>query len=166
MSSAPYDLSISAARTGALFASPLQRSDEPSARQIRQAIATAIGAHGVRGCAAHVTQAYGEHPETALTRMRWALTAVAAWQPDLLQRPWAGLPPRCARLQPGKPVPHPVTAVADSHRREVHLRHEWQHARPHDSLPAVRRPGRPCRALSSAARASILRTVLAFRPAR
>ncbi len=67
MSSAPYDLSISAARTGALFASPLQRSDEPSARQIRQAIATAIG---VRGCAAHVAQAYGEHPETALTWMR------------------------------------------------------------------------------------------------
>ncbi len=43
MSSAPYDLSISAARTGALFASPLQHSDEPSARQIRQVIATAIG---------------------------------------------------------------------------------------------------------------------------
>ena len=78
MSSAPYNLSISAARAGALFASPLQRSDEPSARQIRQAIATAIGAHGVRGCAARVAQAYGEHPETALTRMRWALTAAAS----------------------------------------------------------------------------------------
>ena len=59
MSSAPYDLSISAARAGALFASPL-------------------GVHGVRGCAARVAQAYGEHPETALTRMRWALTAVAS----------------------------------------------------------------------------------------
>jgi hypothetical protein len=78
MSSAPYDLSISAARAGGLFASPLQRSDEPSARQVRHAIATAIGAHGVRGCAARVAQAYGEHPETALTRMRWALTAVAS----------------------------------------------------------------------------------------
>jgi len=77
MPSAPYDLSISAARAGALFASPLQRSGEPSARQVRQAIATAIGVHGVRGCAARVAQAYGEHPETALTRMRWALTAVA-----------------------------------------------------------------------------------------
>jgi len=43
MSSAPYDLSISASRTSALFASPLQHSDEPSARQIRQVIATAIG---------------------------------------------------------------------------------------------------------------------------
>lgn len=78
MPSAPYHLSISAARAGALFASSLQRSDEPSARQVRQAIATTIGAHGVRGCAARVAQAYGEHPETALTRMRWALTAAAS----------------------------------------------------------------------------------------
>jgi hypothetical protein len=62
MSSALYDLSISAARTGALFASPRQRSDKPSARQIRQAIATAIGVHSVRGCAAHVAQAYGRAP--------------------------------------------------------------------------------------------------------
>ena len=51
MPSAPYDLSISAARAGALFASPLQRCDEPSARQVQRAIATAIGVHGVRGCA-------------------------------------------------------------------------------------------------------------------
>ena len=29
-------------------------------------------------CAARVAQAYGEHPETALTRMRWALTEVAS----------------------------------------------------------------------------------------
>jgi hypothetical protein len=78
MPSAPYDLSIGAARAGALFASPLQRSDGPSARQVRRAIATAIGVHGVRGCAARVAQAYGEYPETAHTRMRWALTAVAS----------------------------------------------------------------------------------------
>ena len=75
MPSAPYHLSISAARAGALFASPLQRSDVPTATQIWQAIATAIGAHGAQSCAARVAQAYGEHPETALTRMRWALTA-------------------------------------------------------------------------------------------
>jgi hypothetical protein len=78
MPSAPSDLSISAARAGALFASPLQRSEEPSTRQVRRAIATAIGAHGMRGCAARVAQAYGEHPETAPTRMRWALTAAAS----------------------------------------------------------------------------------------
>jgi hypothetical protein len=78
MPSAPDDLSISAARAGALFASPLQRSDEPSARQVRRAIATAIGVRGVRAARPRVAQASGEHPETALTRMRWALTAVAS----------------------------------------------------------------------------------------
>jgi hypothetical protein len=78
MPPAPDDLSISAARADALFASPLQRSDEPSARQVRQAIATAIAAYGARGCAARVAQDYGEHPETALIRMRWALTAAAS----------------------------------------------------------------------------------------
>ena len=78
MPSAPYHRSISAARAGALFASPLQRSDEPSARQVRQAIATALAAYGVPGCAARAAQGYGEHPETALTRRRRALTAAAS----------------------------------------------------------------------------------------
>ena len=78
MPSAPYHLSISAARADALFASPLQRCYEPSAGQVRQAIATTISAYGARGCAARVAQAYGEHPDTALTRMRWALAAVAS----------------------------------------------------------------------------------------
>jgi hypothetical protein len=62
MPSAPYHLSISAARADALFASPLQRSDEPSTRQVRQAIATAIAAYGVPGCAARVAQDYGRTP--------------------------------------------------------------------------------------------------------
>jgi hypothetical protein len=78
MPSAPYDLSISATRAGALFASPLRRTDEPRARQVRRAIATATGVHGVRGCAARVAQAYGEHPQTPLTPMHRALTPVAS----------------------------------------------------------------------------------------
>ena len=77
MRSETYHLSISAARADALFASALQRSDEPSAAQVRGAIAEAIGALGARGCAARVAQAYGEHPETAVLRMRWARAAVA-----------------------------------------------------------------------------------------
>ena len=47
-----------AIRTDALFASPLQRSDEPSPVQVRQAIAAAVVAFGIRGCAARVAQAY------------------------------------------------------------------------------------------------------------
>jgi hypothetical protein len=77
MPSAPYHSSVSAARVDALFASPLQRSDEPSAGQVKQAVAAAMGAFGDLGCAARVAQAYGEHPETAVTRMRWACRMVA-----------------------------------------------------------------------------------------
>ena len=77
MRSATYDLTISTARADALFASTLQRSDEPTAAQVHQAIATALASFGIRGCAARVAQAYGEHPETAVPRMRWARATVA-----------------------------------------------------------------------------------------
>ena len=76
MRSATYDLTISTARADALFASTLQRSDEPTAAQVHQAIAAALAAFGIRGCAARVAQAYGEHPETAVPRMRWARAVV------------------------------------------------------------------------------------------
>jgi hypothetical protein len=76
MRSGTYHLSISTARADALFASSLQRSGEPTAAQVRQAIAAAIRALGARGCAARVAQAYGEHPETAVLRMRWARAVV------------------------------------------------------------------------------------------
>ena len=81
MRSAPYDLSAGsagAAVTDALFASALQRSDEPSARQVEQAVAAAIRALGELGCAARVAQAYGEDPDTAVSRMRWAHAMVAS----------------------------------------------------------------------------------------
>ena len=91
MSSVPRDLSASAlsgsalstgaARADALFASALQRSDEPSPGQVRRAIAVAVAAYGGSGCAARVAQAFGEHPETAVTRMRWARTMVARTVP-------------------------------------------------------------------------------------
>ncbi len=71
-------LSISTVRADALFASALQPSAEPSVMQIRQAIAEAIGRYGGRGCSVRVAQAYGDHPDTAATRMRWARTAVTA----------------------------------------------------------------------------------------
>ena len=61
----------------ALFASALQRSDRPSPGQVRQAIAAAVARYGDSGCAALVAQAFGEYPETSVTRMRWARTMVA-----------------------------------------------------------------------------------------
>ncbi len=45
----PYHLSISAARAGALFASPLQRSDEPSPRQVRVAAVSREPGHLAAG---------------------------------------------------------------------------------------------------------------------
>jgi hypothetical protein len=56
----------------ALFVSVLQRSDEPSVIQARQAITAAVRAYGGRGCAQRVAQEFGDHPETAVARMRWA----------------------------------------------------------------------------------------------
>jgi hypothetical protein len=76
MRSPANDLTISTARADALFASPLQRSDEPTPEKVHQAIAAALAAFGIQGCAARVAQAYGEHPETAVPRMRWARATV------------------------------------------------------------------------------------------
>ena len=77
MRSATSDLTTSTTRADALFASPLQRSDKPTPAQVRQAIAAALAAFGIQGCAARVAQAYGDHPETAVLRMRWARATVA-----------------------------------------------------------------------------------------
>ena len=98
MRSATYDLTISIARADALFASTLQRSDEPTAAQVHQAIAAALAAFGIRGCAARVAQAYGEHPETAVARMRWARAAVAGTSGGVRAEPVRVPAPRQAHL--------------------------------------------------------------------
>ena len=65
-------LSINASQADAIFASWLQLGDKPSAGQVRQAVAAAIRAFGYSGCAERVAQEFGDHPETAVARMRWA----------------------------------------------------------------------------------------------
>jgi hypothetical protein len=72
-----HHLSIGASGADALFVSALQRSDDPSACQIRQAIAAAIGAFDYSGIAGRVAQEFGDHPEAAAVRMRWARTLAA-----------------------------------------------------------------------------------------
>jgi hypothetical protein len=76
MSQLGVNLGINTVRSEALFVSALQRSDDPDAGQVRQAIAGAVRAFGSRGCAARVAQEFGDHPETAVTRMRWACRLV------------------------------------------------------------------------------------------
>ena len=65
-------LSIGAVWADAVFVSGLQRRDELSAGRVRQAADAAIRAFGCSGCAGRVAQEFGDHPETAVIRMRWA----------------------------------------------------------------------------------------------
>ena len=77
MRPAVHHLSISAARADALFVSALERSEELSTGQVRQAVASAVRAFGSKGCAERVAQEFGDHPDTAVARMRWARTVAA-----------------------------------------------------------------------------------------
>ena len=98
-------LSISVIRADALFVSALQRGDHPGARQVRQAVAAAVGAFGPRGCAGRVAQEFGDHPETAVTRMRWArqVAGQAFGEP--------GQAPACARTLPRRTAAHTSRAA-------------------------------------------------------
>ena len=71
-----HHLNISAVRADALFASTLQQSEEPGVRKVREAVAGAVSEFGGRGCAERVAQEFGDHPEIAVARMRWARRVV------------------------------------------------------------------------------------------
>lgn len=73
-----YPCSIQTLQADALFASAVQYSDDLSIIHIRRAIAMALDAYGAAGCAGRVAQEFGDHPETAAVRMRWARTRAAA----------------------------------------------------------------------------------------
>ena len=93
---------VSAARCAALFVSPLQPSQEPGAQQVRQAVAAAGRRFGDRGCAGRVAEEFGEHPEAAAARMRWARQAIAR----------AFAPTGSPRLGEGRPCPHAAKRAA------------------------------------------------------
>ena len=63
-------------RAEALFVSDLQSSECLDSKRIRGAVMSAVRRHGPRGCAALVAHEFGEHPDTAVSRMSWVLTAV------------------------------------------------------------------------------------------
>ena len=81
-----YPRSVHALRADALFTSALQRSDDPGPGQIRRTVAATLDAYGVTGCAGRVAQEFGDHPEAAAARMRWARAAVAALDTQLIPR--------------------------------------------------------------------------------
>jgi uncharacterized ParB-like nuclease family protein len=56
----------------ALFASALQQSDLPSVDVVAAAISAALEHLGLAGCLGLMAQEFGDHPESARERMRWA----------------------------------------------------------------------------------------------
>jgi hypothetical protein len=93
MRPAMHHLSITAVRAEALFVSVLQRCEDPTAGQVRQAVTTAICTFGQRGCAERVAQEFGDHPETATVRMRWARRLAGEAFGDPGPAPGRGQPP-------------------------------------------------------------------------
>jgi hypothetical protein len=68
---------LTAARAEALFTSALPTGSSPQPVQVHAAIRHAVRLHrGTRGCATELAGAYGDSPETAAPRMRWALAVV------------------------------------------------------------------------------------------
>jgi hypothetical protein len=100
-------LSIGAVWADAVFVSGLQHRDELSPGQVRQAAGAAIQAFGCSGCAGRVAQEFGDHPETAVNRMRWArAVAREAFQDPALEadpgttaRAWLVIRPRTPAAQ-------------------------------------------------------------------
>jgi hypothetical protein len=78
-------------RAEALFVSNLQSSDSPSPDQVRRAVAQTLRQLGSRGCAARLAGEFGDHPDTAVTRMTWALKTVYTAYPASAEIP-AGNP--------------------------------------------------------------------------
>lgn len=70
-----YQLDL-ACRCEALFASDLQHSQHPKPTDVRAAVARTISQLGETACLAQVAQEFGDHPEAAAARMRWAREAV------------------------------------------------------------------------------------------
>src|SRR4051794_9376581 len=58
-----------AVRGEALFGSVLQPSESPDPEQVRRAVTATLRRLGLRGCSAHVAGEFGDHPDTAVTRM-------------------------------------------------------------------------------------------------
>jgi hypothetical protein len=83
---------FTAAQAAALFVSDVSATDHPTDVQVDDAIRRSLRTHGgSRGCAADLAAAYGDRPELAVPRMRWALGIVESRCP----RPTAAAGHRC-----------------------------------------------------------------------
>jgi hypothetical protein len=86
---------LTAARAAALFVSDLSATEQPTNVVVEAAIKHALQTRGgTRGCAADVAAAYGDYPELAARRMRWANSLVE----NLYARRTPHRPRRATRL--------------------------------------------------------------------
>ncbi|MGA5299492.1 hypothetical protein ACPCHT_06155 [Nucisporomicrobium flavum] len=69
-------------RAEALFASHLQASDPMSTEIVDDTVATVLRCDGPGECAARMAYEFGEHPDTAVRRMRWARRTVRRLEPS------------------------------------------------------------------------------------
>jgi hypothetical protein len=81
-----------AARAEAIFTSHLALGSQLTRAEATAIISAAIRANGgTRGCAGEVAAAYGDRPETAAPRMRWARGVVETlYRPRILDPPGQG----------------------------------------------------------------------------
>jgi hypothetical protein len=71
-------LNLNTVRCEALFASTLQCCEDAHPLRVQAEIVRAVRELGNRGCAARVAQEFGDHPDTAVRRMRWAREMVTS----------------------------------------------------------------------------------------
>jgi Asp/Glu/hydantoin racemase len=68
---------VEKARCEALFASDVPTVHHLSAAEVAAAVRSALARFGgTRGCAAHMAGCFGDDPELAAARMRWAIETV------------------------------------------------------------------------------------------
>jgi len=63
-------------RAEALFASDLQAADVMDTEAVDRAVAALLRQDGAQGCSARMAYEFGEHPDLAAERMRWARRVV------------------------------------------------------------------------------------------
>jgi hypothetical protein len=65
----------------ALFACDLQPSEQPTPLEVRRAVTATLCRYGRRWCAGRMAEEFGDHPETAVRRMAWAVRTVRECYP-------------------------------------------------------------------------------------
>jgi hypothetical protein len=88
-------LNVNDARCEALFASGLQRSDAPTPEKLAEVISRTVRQFGIAGCLSRMAQEFGDHPEAAVSRMRWIRQLVSVMYAPAASRParLGGWPP-------------------------------------------------------------------------